>query len=155
MPNKRLTARLVLQVLLSLPLLLCGLALLAVPGGADPMRVPAYTAYFQPNVEPDGADISAPAGVTGWTDGKNTLVWYGELKASGKLSLSLSLKLPEADRSALRLTVAGQSVTAQVNGSAQEVPVPFGTVTIPAPGSYRFTLTGLSKTGKTFGDIEA
>lgn len=153
MPNQRLTARYILQALSALPLLLCGLALLAAPLRADPLRVPAYTAYFQPNVEPDGTDISAPAGVTGWADGKNTLVWYGELKASGKLSLSL--KLPEGDRSALRLTVAGQSVTAQVQGSGQDATVPLGSVTIPAPGSYRFTLTGLSKTGKTFGDIEA
>jgi hypothetical protein len=153
--NQRRTARHILKALWALPMILSGLALLAVHGSADPVRVPAYTAYFQPNVAPAGTNIAAPAGVTGWADGKNAVVWYGELKASGTLSLALALTLPEADRSSLKLTVDGQSVTAQVTGSAQEVTVPFGSVTIPAPGAYRFILTGLSKTGKTFSSIEA
>ena len=137
--------------------LLClfALALRTAPAGADPLRVPAYTAYLQPNPEPDGMSVSPPAGVTGWTDGKVSLVWHGELKAAGQLSPSVSLRLPAGEQSTLRLTVAGQSRTATAVGGPQSVVVAFGSVTVPASGPVRITLEGLTKTGAGFGDVEA
>ena len=99
---------------LRLCLAACALALLAVSGPADagaesdaPLTVPASTAYFQPETEPDGADVSVEHGVTGWSDPKNQVVWYGTLGA-GTLDVRLSLRLPAQALSHLRLTVAGQ-----------------------------------------------
>ncbi len=131
------------------------LALRATAAGADPLRVPAYTAYLQPAPEPDGMSVSPPSGVTGWTDGKVSLVWHGELKAAGPLSPSVSLHLPTGDRSTLRLTVAGQSWMATAVGGQQPVVIAFGPVTIPTSGPVRITLEGLSKTGPGFGDVDA
>ncbi len=133
------------------------LALCLVSGtraGADPLRVPAYTAYLQPDPEPEGMDVSPPAGVTGWKDGKVSLVWHGELKAAGRLTPSVSLRLPPGDRSVLRLTVAGQSRTATAIGGPQPVVVAFGPVSVAAPGPIAITLAGLSKTGPGFGDVD-
>ena len=131
------------------------LALTATAAGADPLRVPAYTAYLQPDPEPDGMSVSPPAGVTGWTDGKTALVWYGELKAAGQLSPSVSLHLPSGERTTLRLTVAGQSRTATVTGGLQPIVAAFGPMAISAPGPVRLTLEGVSKTGSGFGDVDA
>lgn len=119
------------------------------------MRVPGYSAYLAPNPEPAGMDVSPPAGVTGWTDAKTKLLWYGELKASGSLSLSLAVHLPAGEKARWKLTVAGQSQTAEAAGSADTRTVSFGSVTIPRPGSYVLTLEGLTKTGLTFGGIDA
>lgn len=130
------------------------LAPLAVNAGADPLRVPAYTAYLQPDPEPSGMDVSPPAGITGWKDGKVSLVWYGEMKAAGQLSPSVSLRLPPGDRSVLRITVEGQSRTATATGGPQPVVVAFGPVTVSAPGPVRVTLEGLSRTGPGFGDVD-
>jgi len=132
-----------------------GFSLLTTAAGADPLRVPAYTAYLQPNPEADGMSVSPPAGVTGWTDGKVSLVWHGELKAAGRLSPSVSLRLPPGEQSLLRLTVAGQSRTATAAGGPQPAVVAFGPVTLSAPGPVRIRLEGLSKTGAGFGDVEA
>jgi len=136
-------------------LLAFAFSLVTAGAGADPMRVPAYTAYLQPSPEPDGMSVSPPAGVTGWTDAKVSLVWYGEMKATGQLSPSVSLRLPAGSRSTLRLTLAGQSRTAAALGGPQPIVVAFGPVTIPTSGPVRITLEGVSKTGAGFGDVDA
>ena len=82
-------------------------------------------------------------------------MWYGELKASGPLSLSLSVHLPPGEKGRWKLTVAGQSRTAEAAGGTDLITVSFGSVPISVPGSYRFSLEGLTKTGPTFGDIDA
>ncbi|MBV9849537.1 MAG: DUF3472 domain-containing protein [Armatimonadetes bacterium] len=133
--------------------LTAGLA--AVADSFDALRVPGYTAYLEPNPEPSGMDVSAPDGVTGWSDAKTQVVWYGQIKAAGRLDLWVSLRLPAADRSRLRLTVAGQSRTAEAVGGPAPALVSFRTFSIPHPGPYRFALAGLSRTGPTFGDVDA
>ena len=134
---------------------LLGLVFLASLSHAAPVRVPGYTAYLKPNPEPEGMTVSPPAGVIGWTNGKTQIAWYGELKSSGSLSLSLSVHLPPTEKCRWKLTVAGQSRTAEAVGGPETITVPFGSVTVPTAGSYRFTLTGLTKTGQSFGDIDA
>ena len=51
--------------------------------GAE-LRVPAATAYLDPN--PEGAQVSAKRGITGWRDPKVHVLWFGDFKSAGKLS---------------------------------------------------------------------
>jgi hypothetical protein len=118
------------------------------------LRVPAFTAYLDPN--PDGARVSANSGITGWTDPALSVVWFGDIRTVGTLDGALVLRLPEKAVSRLRLTVAGQSREAQAAGAgAAPVTVHFGSYSIAAPGYQRFTLTSLNKAGQPFGDLDA
>ncbi|MCY3022226.1 MAG: DUF3472 domain-containing protein [Planctomycetota bacterium] len=127
----------------------------------DTLRVPAFTAYIEP--APDALKVSDRTGITGWTDAAKKVVWYGKLSNAGKLDIAVSLRLPDKAVSGLRLTVAAvgradsSPHTAEAKGSADAQPqtVAFGTVDIPAPGYYSFTLEGVSKEGRTFGDLDA
>lgn len=145
-----------MKLLLSFALTLSALTLAWGDNAQSPQRVPSYTAYLQPNPEPSGMDVSVADGVTGWTDAKTHVVWYGDFHSGGSLALTISLRLPETDRSTLRLTVAGRSLTAQVKGGGTTAAtVDFGSVTLPKAGVYKITLEGVSKTGPTFGDVDA
>ncbi len=134
------------------------------PASGAPVRVPAYTAYTEPDSDPDGVDISPEHGVTGWVDSKEQIVWYGIINKTGDIQPSLVLRLPDKSVSGLRLTVsalktrqAPVSLTAQATGAGQDQPVTvaFGNAPIPAPGVYRFALTGISKQSATYGDLDA
>ena len=85
--------------------------LLLVGGLAHPvagaLRVPAFTAYIDPDVR--GARVSERSGITRWTDPAMKVLWFGQIKTPGRLDCSLALKLPEGAISKLRLTVAGRS----------------------------------------------
>src|SRR5690242_1651744 len=120
---------------------------------AEPSRVPAFTAFIEP--DPEGAEVSEDRGVTGWTSGKERVVWYGKFAAPGRVDVGLSLRLPAGSTSRLRLTVAKKTLTATATGGTDAVTLSFGSVEIPAPGYCRFVLEGLSKTGPTFGDLDA
>ena len=120
----------------------------------EPLRVPAYTAYCEPDVE--ALDISPEHGVTGWKDAKEKVVWYGKFNTPGKLTVRLNLRLPALATSKLRLIVGKQILTADITGDASPSPITvlFGVVDIAAPGYQRFELQGLEKSGSMFGDIE-
>ncbi|MGD0089837.1 MAG: DUF3472 domain-containing protein [Planctomycetota bacterium] len=126
-----------------------------VSSAAEPLRVPAFTAYIEP--EPDALRVSEKNGITGWKDAANKAVWYGYLSTTGKLDIALVLRLPDKAVSNLGLAVAEQNLTALAKGAAgpEPVTVSFGAANIPAAGYYSFTLSGLSKEGGTFGDPEA
>ncbi|RLT05099.1 MAG: hypothetical protein DWI22_14890, partial [Planctomycetota bacterium] len=51
---------------------------------AAELRIPAFTAYMQP--DPESADISESHGVTNWTDATQSVNWYGKFKAIGELT---------------------------------------------------------------------
>ena len=131
---------------------------------AASLRVPAFTAYSEPNME--ALDISAEHGVTGWKNQKDQVVWYGKFKTTGVLNLAVALRLPKKAVSRLRLTMSRQTAAGdQVrNGSLKEFSggvdgglktVDFGRVTIPMPGYYRFVLSAISKNQPEFGDVDA
>lgn len=123
-------------------------------GQSGETRIPAYTAFVEPN--PEGVQVAEESGISGWTNPRMRVFWVGKFAAKGKLHVSLSLRLPAGDSSRLRLTVAKKVQTAQATSNGtQPASVSFGTVDIPAPGYYRITLEGLSKAGKTFGEVEA
>ena len=122
---------------------------------SDPLQVPGDTAYLEPNPQPPGMDVSGAQGVTGWSDPKNTIVWYGQFLHSGPLEAAIVLQLPTGEHSRLRLTLAGQSRTASVTGAGTTpVRLDFGALTIPKAAVEKIVLQAVSKTGTTFGDVE-
>jgi hypothetical protein len=134
---------------------LIGAAILTATAAAAELRVPAYTAYLEPNA--DGARVSQRGGVTRWTDPDLKVVWFGEFKQTGEVTARLTLKLPADAESKLKLTVAGQSGETSVKGAGSDTPVTadFGAFTIHQPGYQRFALESLTERGKPFGELEA
>jgi hypothetical protein len=125
----------------------------AVTSAAE-LRVPAFTAYLDPDVE--GARVSGRTGITGWKDPALKVLWFGEFKTPGQLHCTLALRLAKEATSKLRLTVAGQSHEGSVTGSGPDVvTIDFGSFDIPQIGYQRFTLESLNSAGRPFGDLDA
>jgi hypothetical protein len=123
----------------------------AVPAIAQ-LRIPAFTAYFEPDV--NGARISAD-GITRWTDPRLKVLWFGEIKTPGAIDAKVELRLPADAVSKLRLTVAGQSRNAEVKGAGTNVvAAKFGSFTIKESGYQHFTLEALND-APPFGDLTA
>ena len=120
-------------------LALAALLMTALNLSAAELRVPAFTAYLDPDAR--GASISERAGVSRWTSPALKVLWFGEIKTPGKLDCSLALRLPEGKTSKLRLTVADQSRESTAEGAGENrVVVRFGTFDVPQAGYFRFTL---------------
>ena len=126
------------------------------------LRVPAFTAYSEPGVE--DVEVSPEHGLTGWTNAKDKIAWYGNIATAGTLNVAVSLHMPAKAVSRLRLTAAQPSsktkmvgIVREANGGANGglVTVDFGQVPVSTPGYYRFALEGLSKNQSSFGDVEA
>lgn len=112
---------------------------LAIASGAQAeLRVPAFTAYLEP--DPNGAQVSEANGITGWHDRDLGISWFGELKAAGKLTASVDLKLSSGASSKLQLSVGREAHQAE----AKDGTVSFGEYTIEKPGYVRFELTSLN-----------
>ena len=118
------------------------------------MRVPAFTAYLDP--DPEGARVRSPGGVSKWTGPALQVLWFGELKQAGKLECSVVVQLPSKGSSKLRLTVAGQSHEATAKAEASgSVTLHFGTYDIPKSGYEKFALAALNGPDQPNGDLEA
>ncbi|MEN6427933.1 MAG: DUF3472 domain-containing protein, partial [Phycisphaerales bacterium] len=125
-----------------------------VAASAGELRIPAFTAYLDPDLE--GARVSQRSGVSRWTDPNLKVLWFGRIATAGKLDCSVALRLPAEATSRLRLTVAGQSAEATiVGGGANLVTAGFGSFDIHEPGYQRFTLESLNPAGQPFGDLDA
>jgi hypothetical protein len=117
-----------------------------------PLRVPAFTAYSEP--DPEALKIGRD-GLTDWTQSSEKLVWYGKFSTPGKLAIRVTVQLGASFASKFVLTVGKQRLTGKATGAADNSPVTveFGTIDIAAPGYQRFALQGMEKTGVTFGDV--
>jgi len=116
------------------------------------LRIPAFTAYLEPD---SGARVSSKSGVSNWKDSTTKVLWFGEFKKAGALDAVVELKLPKDAKSKLRLTVAGQSREGEVVGAGTNlVAVKFGRFEIKEAGYQRFTLESLNPSGQPSGDIE-
>ena len=122
---------------------------------AEPLRVPAFTAYTLPDAE--GARISERGGVTRWTDPALSVNWFGQFKQTGELTARVELRLAPDVESRLKLTVAGQSREVTVRGTGPDIRVTadFGRFEIPQPGYRRFVLESLNAKGQPAGDLDA
>lgn len=123
--------------------------------GDKELVVPASTAYISPNVR--GARVSGRSGVTHWRDPAMKVLWFGEIKTTGKLKVAVRVRLDAKAASSLQLTLAGQSRKATVVGEGKDkvVTADFGVFDIAKGGYQCFTLASLNKAGKPFGDIDA
>ena len=129
-------------------------ALIVSAAPAAELRVPGFTACLDPDTR--GARVSSRSGVTGWTDPAIKVLWFGEIKTAGRLDCSVVLRLAEGSTSKLRLTVAGRSQEATIQGKgAEPVTAAFGSFDIPQAGYQRFTLESLNPQGQPAGDIDA
>jgi len=121
---------------------------------AEPLSVPAFTAYFDP--VPNGARMSAEQGITRWTNPDLKVSWFGELKNTGSLNAKLEMRLKAGSASKLKLTVAGQSRELSVAGNGESpVTADFGEIKITEPGYHSFTLESLNAANQPAGDLEA
>jgi len=121
---------------------------------ATELRVPAFTAYLDPDVR--GARITRRSGITGWNDPELKVLWFGEIKTLGRLDCSVALRLPTERSSKLQLTVAGHSHQALVKGAGSDlVTADFESFDIDKAGYQRFMLESLNQQDQPFGDIEA
>jgi arylsulfatase A-like enzyme len=127
--------------------------LCALCGAQGELRVPAFTAYLEP--DPEGARVSASAGVSEWKEPSLTVLWFGDIKTPGRLDCSLLLRLPVGEESKFRLRVAGTAREASVKGMGDDlVKVAFGSFDVPATGFQRFTLESLNGPGQDAGDLQ-
>jgi len=135
-------------------ILILALGLLAWLPATAGMRVPAFTAYLEP--EPDDANVSAHDGISGWTNPALKVRWFGDIKVPGTLACQLELILPAGQETRLQLTVAGQSREATARGTGSDpVTLDFGSFAIPAAGYQSFTLASLNPTGRDAGQLQA
>ncbi len=133
---------------------LLAVLLLTVQGVRADLRVPAFTAYLDP--DPEGAQVGAQSGISDWRGPANHVLWFGEFKSTGTVECALSLRVPAQASSRLRLTIAGQSHEAVATSSGTEpVIVSFGSYQITGPGYERITLESLNQSGQTNGDLDA
>lgn len=103
------------------------------------VRVPAFTAYLEPN--PAAARVSERARIVPFASPHTRLVWFGQFVKRGRASVSVGVALPVGTRTALRLTVAGAHHDATVSGTGDtETRVSFGTFDIADTGYVRFEL---------------
>lgn len=118
------------------------------------LRVPAFTAYFEPDT--GEAEISDQRGISGWNNSAQKILWFGEIKTPGELDCSVALRLPAGAETRLRLTVAGKSTEATAKGTGDDaVKVSFGSFDIATAGYQKFTLESRNAAGQPAGDIEA
>lgn len=137
---------------MKLPSLLA-LALLPLALHAEPLRVPAFTAYTLP--DPDAARISERRGVTRWTDPAVSVNWYGRFATTGPVSARVLLRLDAAATCRLRLSLDDQAREVEVRGAAETVTADFGGYTVGKTGHRRFALECLNRRGEPFPELEA
>jgi hypothetical protein len=143
-------------------LLLACFVFLFCPAGANlfaaetvpSLVIPGFTAYSEPN--PEALEVSDKNPIRGWADAKTSVVWYGQIRATGTLDIGVGLQLPAGDSSKLRMKVGDHDLAVKtVHGSAGTITVSFGSMQIEKAGDYRFELSGLKRSGPVFGDIES
>jgi hypothetical protein len=118
------------------------------------LRVPAYTAYLEP--DPAGAQVSQKSGITGWNGEGEKVLWFGRFTNAGPVDCSVELRLPAQAQSRLRLTVGGTSREATVQGQGSGLAFArFGSYRVLEPGYERFCLESLNAPGQAAGDIQA
>lgn len=108
------------------------------------LRIPGCTAYGAPDF--DAIRVHKERGVINWTDPKQSVLWFGEIKTPGKLDVALSVNLPEANAVKFKLSVGGKSVEATAD-RAGETLVKFGSFDIAGTGYQKFTLESSNPAG--------
>ena len=115
---------------------------------AQEIKVPAFTAYLEPNVN---AARVGREGITGW--GTDDHILWGGIMGVGQVKAAVLVNLPPGETAKLKLNIAGREKEAGVSGANAPAVVDFGEFDVAAEGYQRIDLVGVSKSGKTFGDV--
>jgi hypothetical protein len=117
-------------------------------------NIPAFTAYAEPNAE--SMEIAESGPIDHWTDAKTTIAWYGIIRTAGKLDVAIRLTVPQGETVRLKMEAGEHELAARtVHGTGHAETVSFGAVRIDASGGCRIALTGLKKSGASFGSIDS
>ena len=126
--------------------------------GQKAVSIPAYTAYAIPAEESNDAGESnlfkEKAGIQNWTDTKQQIQFYFNIRSTGKLNLSLLLKNDVAGNK-LTVSFAGKMFNCIVPQSKKFKQVTVGTVEIKEAGFYALILSAPLKKGKTIAAIKS
>ncbi len=118
------------------------------------LTVPSWTVYAEPN--PEALEIPESGPVSGWSDAGVTLAWYGQIRSTGTMKISVRLQVPEGKISTLRMEAGDHQLkTRKVRGGSGPVTVSFGSIKVRQAGAYRFALSGIKKTGADFAAIDS
>src|SRR5215203_1225910 len=116
------------------------------------LKVPAFTAYIEPAA--GGARVSERAGVVGWDDPNQKVLWFGNFKQAGKLDCAVELRLSKGGTSKLRLKIGGEAREAVAIADAEgAATAKFGTFTIKEAGYARLELESLNPAKTAAGDL--
>ncbi len=103
------------------------------------LRLPAFTAYSAPN--PESLRMSRrETGDARWGDPTQSVLWFGELKKTGGLSIRLALTLPADTSATLTLTAGDQVLTQTVKGTGAETVADVGKANVDKTGYWKFAL---------------
>lgn len=127
----------------------------AVPVKTAPsLNVPAITAYAEPN--PEAMAIPKTDPINNWSAADVSLAWYGQIKTTGRLKVSLRLQVPNGSASTLVMAVGDRKIgTRKVQGTGAMTSISFGSIKIHKTGTYRLSLSGLKRSGSVFADIDS
>ena len=141
------------------------LLLVSVVADAAEIRVPAHTAYLKPDA--GGARVSAQDGVTHWNDNSTSVLWFGQLKQTGTLSVSVDMVMPEGQGGKFALDVIPPVddhsepgfnevvLTSTFQDTGKGVThLDFGKLTISKPGYKVFRLRWGQFEGKVAGNVQ-
>ncbi len=115
-----------------------------------PLEVAASTAYSEPT--PEGIEITE-TGAAHWSDPKQSLVFYGWAGKPGKYTFGLRVRLPKREHSRIQFRAEGKNTVFEIEGNETWQDLPAAEVFLRETGYHAFFLTGLKKTGGTFGEI--
>lgn len=113
--------------------------LLGVPHHADPLRIPAYTAYLVPNA--DAVRMSPSRPVTPFTTPDAGIEWFGLFRTTGAIQAAVELRLPAGAVHILQLRHGSVRHERRIVGADSTVRVVFGEFAITDTGYQAFTLT--------------
>lgn len=114
---------------------------------ANPIEIPAATAYLDPN--PSGARVNEKSGITRWIDPKLKVQWFGQLKKAGPVTAKVTCQVAEGKELKLSLTVGNQSESVVIKGAGEkDVVADFGSFKISKPGYHSFTLSSPAPGGQ-------
>ncbi|WP_111600046.1 DUF3472 domain-containing protein [Chitinophaga skermanii] len=126
-------------------LLLC---IYALTTSAQSVTLPGFTAYASPLEE--GIVIDEHRGVENWESSQAEVKFYCYISNPGKLNISLDAKSTGAS---LKVITNGVSKQVKLSSLNDYTKLPVLQTEIKKAGFYDITITGLTKTGKTFADI--
>lgn len=100
----------------------------------------------------NAAETINDTGLHNWTSSQTVVSTYFYAGQAGTLDLSLAGSLAGASHSQVKVSLGGQTRTADLYGTGTS-PFPVGSFYVDAPGYVKVDLQGVSTDGKYFGDI--